>query len=381
MTLVAIGDEHGLVFSRVVTAGVDVGERSLSEELEMELATLAGYADGQPEAGSEATTTAAPSLVTVVEGIRRTLQYYTTEIDQRPVQRVVLCGPRAEAAGLASAIGDSVPDSEILRHQFSGFPQGIDEVSAYDAATAVALAASGVTAGRRRFDLTPREVRQQRSARRRLAAGLATAVVLALLLFPDAVSRRGATADEAAEADTVELTVDVLRSELEALEESRQLQVDADRATARVNDLSAQELAFPALLRRVAESMPEDTFLISFRLSRGSSNQLSIGGSEPPPASLALTGVAGDLDGVGRWMQSVDEVPIVDGLWMTQSAFGPYGATDLLATVFTIEGDVLGRAEPLVLLGEAGVDPSAGAGAGADRSWNTAAYRIGRGPR
>jgi hypothetical protein len=127
MTLVLIGDERGLVFTRVITAGVDIGERSLSEELEMELATLAGYAEGQSESAPDPAPTTAPSIFTVVEGIRRTLQYYTAEIDQRPVHRVLLCGPQAEAAGLASAIGDSIPDSEILRHQFSGFPEDIED--------------------------------------------------------------------------------------------------------------------------------------------------------------------------------------------------------------------------------------------------------------
>jgi hypothetical protein len=214
------------------------------------------------------------------------------------------------------------------------------------------------------------------------AIGLAVAAVLALFLGVDAAARAGATADQAEAADAAELSVAALRAELDGFEPSLQLEAEAGRATARVNTLLDQELAFPVLLRRVAESMPEDTFLLSFRLSRDRASELSTGGSGSQPASLALTGVAGDLDGVGRWMQSVDEVTVVDGLWMTQSAAGPYGATDLVATVFTIEGDVVGRAEPLVLLGEAGTEQAGGASldAGAER-WNGAAYRIGGGPR
>lgn len=357
MTLVLVSDERGLAFSRVITAGVDIGETSLSEELEMELATLAGYADGQPGTGSESGMRAAPSIFTVVEGIRRTLQYYTTEVDDRPVRRVLLCGPQAGAAGLASAIGDSIPDAKILRHRFSGFPKGIDDVSAYDAATSVAFAAAQGTGGHRRFDLTPTVTRQRRSARRRLAGGLVAAAVLAPLLLADAVSRRAVTADRAAEADATELAIETLRTELDGFEQGRRLRIEAGRATDRVNDLLGQELAFPTLLRQVAESMPEDTFLISFRLGRANPGELPIGGLEPQPATLALTGVAGDLDGVGRWIQTVDAVPIVDDLWMTQSAFGPYGATDLIAAVFTVEGGVVGPAEPLDLLADPGIEP------------------------
>ena len=352
ITLVLVHDERGLTFSRVITAGVDVSETSLSDELEMELSMLAGYADGATDAPSNPRGPASnPGLTTVVEGIRRTLQYYTTEVDGRPVGRLVLCGPQSGAGGLATAVAETMPEATVLRHRFTSFPAGVDEVSSYDAATSVALAVVAGTGGRRRFDLTPSSIGQRRVDVRRTVAGVAIAALLTPLLIADAADRRGAAADEAAAADAVELSVEALRDELAGFEDDRGLLIDAQRATARVNALREQELAFPTALRRMAESMPEDTFLLSFRAGRSNAAEPPTGYSgEPPPATFSLTGVAGDLDGVGRWIQTVDEVPMVDGLWMTQSAFGPYGATDAVAAVFTVDGALVGPAEPIAFL-------------------------------
>ena len=360
-TLVAVRNEQGLAFSRVITAGVEAGASSLSDELEMELAMLASYADGEEGPSAPRPQQSTSGIATVVEGVRRTAQYYRDEIDRRPIDRLLLCGPQSEAGGLANALAESMPDADILRLRLPGANDEIDEPAVYDAAGSIALVASIGVAGNRRFDLTPRLVRERRAARRRIAVGVAAVALLAPLLLTDAMVRRDAIADERAQTEATELAVEALRTELATFEPALLLERDAERATDRVNGLRRLDLGFESLVRQVAESMPEDTFLISLSIGRANAGEGPTGFTgDPPPATLALTGVAGDLDGVGRWLETVDEVPAVGGLWMTQSAVGPYGATDRIATVFSVDGAVTGPGEPVPLLGE--LDSRAAAG-------------------
>jgi hypothetical protein len=93
--------------------------------------------------------------------------------------------------------------------------------------------------------------------------------------------------------------------------------------------------------------MPEDTFLVSLRLNRTTPGELPTGYTGPDPvATINISGVAADLDGVGRWMQDVDDVAAIDGLWLTQTAFGPVNDTEQVAAVFTVDGAVTAPATP-----------------------------------
>lgn len=358
MTLVAIGDGHGLVFSRLITAGVTEGETSLSDELELELAMLTGTSTGQTPGTGDDGPRVASGISTVVEGVRRTLDYHRNELDPRPVGRLVVCGPQSAASGLVGAMARSMPDVSLVHHRFSGLPADIGDTASFDAAACLAIAATTpISTGFRRFDLRPRVLLERRADRRRMLAGAALAALVAPVLAADGLERRAVIADEARQVEVADLAVEALLGELIGFDGDRELEVEAARSSERVNDLRQLDLGFPSLVRQVAESMPEDTFLISFQLGRANPGEQPTGWTgDPPPATLALTGVADDLDGVGRWLQTVDAVPVVDGLWMTQSAFGPYGATERIAAVFTIDGVVTGPAVPVDLLDEADPD-------------------------
>ncbi len=352
-TLVAVGNERGLAFSRVITAGVNAGATSLSDELEMELALLAGYTEAPEDPETMAADRPAAGIATVVEGVRRTVQYFRDEVDRRPIGRLLLCGPQSDVGGLASGLTASIPDARVLRLDLSGFAADIDHPSTYDAAASVAIATTAGTGPQHRFDLTPHATRERRAARHRIAIGAVAAALIVPPLTADALDRRAMLEDEQALAAATQVAVDGLRADLVALEPALQLEAEAQRATARVNDLRRLNLGFEPLVQQVAETMPDDTFLISLSLGRAANGELPTGYTgDPPPATITLTGVASDLDGVGRWLQTVDDVSAIDGLWLTQSAVGPYGATDQIATVFTVDGAVTGPGEPADLLSD-----------------------------
>ena len=346
-TGVVVHDRGGLLFSRVITAGLGTGEASLSDELEMELALLAGYAGGSAPS-APGVSTRVPGLATVVEGVRRTLHYYVSELDSRPLDRIVLCGAQSGAGGLAQELAETFPDAEILRHEQSAWPAAAGDPHAYDDAASVGLHGPAGRPGLRRFDLVPAPERARRDTRARLAVGAAVTVALAPLLVADASTRWATRGDTARETLAAKAQVLDLQDELATFADAEARQIEADRATARVDVLRLDDYGLPTVVRQIAEAMPTDTFLVSLRVQRSRAGEAPTGWSgPPPPAVLNVTGVAGSLDGVGRWLQGVQALPLVEGLWLSQSAHGPYGATEQVAEVFTVDGAITARAEPV----------------------------------
>ncbi len=344
-TGVVVHDRGGLLFSRVITAGLGAGEASLSDELEMELALLAGYAGGSAGPAPDAPARA-PGLATVVEGVRRTLHYYISELDSRPLERIVLCGAQSGAGGLASELAEAFPDAVILRYEQSAWPATVGDPHSYDDAASVGLVGAGGRPDLRQFDLVPVQERARRAARTRLAVGAVAAVALCPVLVADASSRWTERADTAREAAAAEALVGHLQDELATFQDERDRQAEAAEASARVDALRLDDYGLPTVVRRIAEVMPPDAFLVSLRVQRSRAGEAPTGWSGPPPPGVFnATGVAGGLDGVGRWLEQVQTLPLVGGLWLSQSAHGPYGPTEQVAEVFTVDGAITGRAE------------------------------------
>ncbi|MEZ5411991.1 MAG: pilus assembly protein PilM [Acidimicrobiales bacterium] len=348
-TGVVVHDRGGLLFSRVITAGLGTGAASLSDELEMELALLAGYAGGS--AGSApGGSTRVPGLATVVEGVRRTLHYYITELDDRPLDRIVLCGAQSGVGGLALELAETFPDAAVLRHEQPAWPAAGGDPHAYDDAASVALFGAAGRPDLRRFDLVPAPERARRSTRSRLAVGAAVTVALAPLLVADASLRWAERGETARESAVAEAHVVDLQGELATFQDAQARQAEADRASARVEALRLDDYGLPTVVRRMAEAMPADTFLVSLRVQRSRTGEAPTGWSGPPPPGVFnATGVAGSLNGVGRWLDGVQTLPLVSGLWLSQSAHGPYGPSEQVAEVFTVDGAITDRAEPVAV--------------------------------
>lgn len=346
VTNIVFHDAEGLVFSRVVTAGIDGDRPSLSDELGAELAMLETFTRPAVSAPSTAPDSVVAGLSTVVEGVRRTADYVGSEVDPTPLTQLVVTGAQASAAGLTSTLAEVFPDAEVLRRDAPSAVVDGTEQGGYDGAVGVATSSLTPPATARRFVLVPRAVERRDGDRVRLAVGALAALAVAPMLVTEGLDRYRAVSDTHAEIERVELAIADLDARLAAYDEDRDRQALAEEANRRVDELVDEQLPVTAVIGQVAEAMPADSFVVALRVVRTDGDAVPTGYAGPTPdAMVSVTGVAPDLDGVGRWLESVDSVPGVDGLWLSQSSVTPYGDDELPAALFTVEGVVASGAE------------------------------------
>ncbi len=215
LTNVVIRDHTGVLFARTLNAGVGETAISVAEELESALAQLGGDDSTNTPMPSDA----AIGVSTVVEGVRRTLSYYTTELDRRPIQNVTVVGGRGEAAGLLAALESTL-----------AVPAANASPSVDWAATAPFLGfelALGVALGSarklrtRHLVLTSDHDRAAQAKRNQRVAGIAMALPLAVGLGVTSTGLVDRTQDLENQAQLAEETADVLAMRITEFEDTR----------------------------------------------------------------------------------------------------------------------------------------------------------------
>jgi type IV pilus assembly protein PilM len=345
ITNVVVYDAGGMMFSRVITAGFDRSGTSLFDQLEMELAALGDFAGSDATViGGEAPPESVAALSTILEGIERTLSYFTGEVDPTPFSRLVLCGQPSATEALGPALADAHPTATVVRFEHAGWVSEVPGTGSFEQAIAVGHSALvGPIDADRAFDLIPESRKRRRSSHMRLAGGVAAAALLAPLLWGDAMDRRAVARDSAAAAEAAELFVDSIHTALAGLDDERQQAVEAALLQARVDNINADELALTTVLRQLAETLPDDAFLLSIRLERARPGERPTGYVGPPPAAvIRINGVTPDFESVGAWLESTEDVPALAGLWLAQASIASYGeADDAVGAVFSVDGAIV----------------------------------------
>ena len=341
VTNVVIRDRSGVLFARTLQVGVGATSISVADELESALAQLSGDDVGMALTVSDA----AVGVSTVVEGVRRTLSYYTTELDRRPIDRVLVAGSRGEAAGLLASLEQTV--AAPTKTAESSVPWPPDEpLLGFELSLGVALGA--VRGPTRHLGLTSERQRAVRRRRGQRLVGAAISVPLAALVAVSVLGLRAESADVRADAAMAETAAELLSLRLDELDETRITVADWQESATDIQTIEEQRLRFGTVIAELAESMPDDSRLVSAQLRRAGSEENPTGYNGPTPAGLiTITGIADDLDGVGRWIEDVDETWTVDGLWLDQSTFGPIGSDEEVGAIFSVEGVITGSARPL----------------------------------
>lgn len=350
VTNVIIRDASGLLFARTLNVGVGETTISVADELESALAQLSG---GESDLDGGQISETAVGVSNVVEGIRRTLGYYTTELDSRPITRIVVVGRRGRATGLATSIENTLATPCSGAVSVASWPSELDS-SGFELPLGAAIGAA--PSKTRHLVLTSDRERTSRRRRKQRAATVVATLPVAAVLAVASMSLWGDVVGARAQVDDAEISAQRLAEGIDDMTEPGTLALEWERAVGEIRVLEAQQLRMGIVIRELAEAMPGDTRLVDVQLSNDP-NDIPVGYRGPTPAGLvSVTGVAPDLDGVGRWLEEANGTETIAGLWLDQSSFGPVGAEGVDGAVFTVKGVITGAGRPLDSL--VSTDPS-----------------------
>lgn len=356
-TNIVIRDRSGVLFAR--TLGVGIGESTISvaDELESALAQLSG--DDADEIGGSGSASAGVSAV--VESIRRTLSYYSAELDERPVSRVSVAGARGKAPGLLAALENTLGIPAEVSVSAAEWPDGL-AIHGYETPIGAAIGVAGSKT--RHLVLTSDHERASRSKRRTQVAVLASVVPMSIFLVVTGFGLRTDVSAARATAEQSESTTVALALRLADLQETSLRIAEWEAAVTEVRSIEEQQVRLDLVVRQLAANMPSDTRILSIDLQRGVTGDLPPGYAGPTPAgTITITGIADDLDGVSRWLEGVSRSDVLDGIWLEQSAYGPIGTNGELGALFSAKGVITTAARPVgsmisTQLNEAQTDPA-----------------------
>ncbi len=346
---VVIRDRKGTLFSRALSAGVGDSALNIADELESQLEGLAGYRSPSVELDdSERRASAAQAGVsTVVEGVRRTLSYYQSEMDHRALGRLVLVGSRSEVAGLQSSMAQTLEvPVEVGQPQF-GWRDSLGNWSRFATAVGVVLAEAGRTYDFRSFSLVPHEEQQLILDRRRRLIGVAAATVTAVVLLSATLAKRGEVEARNLDAIAAAEFEEQVRLQVSDYEEAVVQQQNLARMTAEANQILSQDIGFSIVLQELAVVMPEDSQLVSIQMRRATLDEQVMGYVAPQPAGIiSLSGLAPNLAGVADFVEGAAQNQFLDGIWLRQSSEGEPGVATGTGVLFSVDGVISDGARP-----------------------------------
>ncbi len=343
LTDLVVHDGDGILFARSLTIGVGLGSDSVASEIESQLAALDGFRAKEEAKDGSDTKVEAPGVGVAVESVARTLRFHQTDVDHRPITSVVVGGGQAGADGLLDGLSIALSlDAETCAVP-DGWHDPELEPSKFDAAFGVALSDRKAELGRPPLRVVSRTQAIRRTDQAILAAAAALFLLAGLFAWTSLSTRRYELADTLDEADRVELRSGSMLTRLGELAEGQQIEHAYQSDLAALQTLGDDQIAMTIVIRQIAEAMPTDSALLSIDLRRSGLGEVPTGYSGPEPiALLTIAGVADDLDGVGRWLSAVQDLDGIGGAWLSQSAYGPYGADERIGAVFNVEAALTG---------------------------------------
>ncbi len=343
LTDLVVHDGDGILFARSLTIGVGLGSDSVASEIESQLAALDGFRAKEDAKDGGDAKVEAPGVGVAVESVSRTIRFHQTDVDQRPITSVVVGGGQAGADGLLDGLSLALS----LDAETCAVPDGWDdpevEPSKFDAAFGVALSARKDQLGRPPLRVVSRTQAIRRADRAIVGVAAVVFLLAGLLAWNSLSARQLEVADAIDEADRVELQSGAMLTRLGELAGGQQVEAAYRSDLEALELLADDQIAMTVVIRQIAEAMPTDSALLSIDVSRAGLGEVPTGYSGPEPIALVtIAGVADDLDGVGRWLSAVQELDGIGGAWLSQSAYGPYGADERIGAVFNVEAALTG---------------------------------------
>lgn len=344
---IVIRDGDGTLFSRTLAAGVGESVFSVADELESNLQGLAGYRSrDESDADRRASATNA-GVLTVVEGVRRTLDYYRTDLDNRKLSHVVLSGSRAGSGQLRDHMAEVLGTIVELGDPPQRWDETLGDWQGYETAIGTVLCESRSGKERRSFSLKPWHLQKRRSARLRVGAGVGMAVVVAFGLIQLTMSHRLIVAERDEAASAAESQLRSLEGEVANFDESVAMRTQLKAETNRVEDVMAQEIAFSVVMQDLATVMPANSQLTSIQMRRAGTHEEVVGYVATTPIGVVtLNALVKNMAAVGSFVDQISAASFIDGIWLHQSTFGQIGASEDIGALFSVEAVITEAAQP-----------------------------------
>lgn len=338
-TDIAIVDTDGLVFGRTLASGVGETAAALADELESQLEGMEGHRS-RVQVGTEVDrreSVLKAGVLNVVEGVRRTLEYYSSDLDVRQVQSILVTGSHSGTMGLVPALRSALNVPVSHGSAPSGWRDSFGDHAGFEMAIGAALTASAQARPLRRFCLVPSRVAERSSGRRHLLVGAAMVLGVSGVLGVRYLELRDELESaESALADAQGISQN-LAEESQAFEGLATQANAVENSVANIDRLLNDEIDFSLALQEVASLLPSASQLKSIQMRRSLGDEESMGYSDGEMVGLVtFTGTSETLADVGDLVSQVSDATLIDGVWLTRSAYAPAGSDDEVVATFSI---------------------------------------------
>lgn len=334
VTIVVVHESGVVRFVRIVDAGGDDFTLAIEQALGIsfdEAEALKRQLGAAVDRGDEALTGVEAPVVSLVNEIRGSVDFYTSQAGARRVGRVVLTGGGVLLDGFSERVADAlgVPadfgDASLgLTMGDVGFlPDQLPALQAY-LPVAVGLALGADRLAPYRMNLLPEREQRVFSPGRLVVAGAAAAALVAGGLAVLTMQRNDDLASARDRLEQQQSTNQQLQETIAGLRGARDLQAEADQAQATLAAVLQGEVSWSRLLQEVARVIPGDVWLDSLQAtSTPSGGGEAVAGSPAPAAAagggtLTFTARGTDFPAAAAWLQRLSTLPSIELPWLGQ---------------------------------------------------------------
>lgn len=326
--LTTVGVRQGGVprFIRSLAVGGSKLTQSISDQMHLDVAVAERLKRGGTAPEAQVLTVQARKAMSagirdLAEEIRATIDFFVSQANSGPIDKLLITGGAALTTGLAASIGGNLPVEVRLLDPLatldcSALPYDEHQLSAISAgaATAVGLALWPTDAPLIRLSILPDEVLEARRARRRSLMALAGVGVAAAVLAAGSVAELSAVHDSQASARAEQAKVPALTSEVTHLQSLTSVHSQVQARAALVSTALKGDIDWVRVLGQFAGVLPPQLTITSFTGTRTAPASGSAA-STPPVASTSVGNVTFAVQGTGGLPSAAQ--------WLTQLAGDP----------------------------------------------------------
>jgi type IV pilus assembly protein PilM len=280
-------------------------------------------------------------VATVVGSIQGSLEYYLSQTEAAPVERMLLTGGGSLTPGVAEGLAHTLG----LPVERGRLPDGLDagdaslkrlESPEAELAVAVGLALGGGRAAVSPIDLLPEEARRATERRRALHRLAAAAAVLLFLLTAVSVFRLVGLAGLRDRVADQERTNQSIQNQIEDLAGPGHLQAELEAARQQLGTALAADVSWSRVLEDLGSTIPEGTWLTAFNAqlvtpggTASATAPAPVAGAASSPGSggtVSFTGMGLEFASLAQWLDRIPRIPYFLDLYLSTATRADVGS-------------------------------------------------------